>query len=197
MTLVFDGAKLGTEEYKRYIYKGKRGTRDMSLEGYRHAIGPFLIGTDVKSITIVPATIDSVGKQSFETVTDEEPEDRDSGKYSGLWVAVVVAIRVKNGESVEVYESAGEASYRELARKGTADAMIRIAESRAWKRACAKALGITPVSFFGGDTSKRSHMEDTDVPLADLVDDEAAEKRGRSFEWQEKTSGPSIDDIAY
>lgn len=151
----------------------------MSLAGYRRAIEGIIVGSEVKDVKIVPFNYEKVSL--------------DQGKYAAynVWASVVVAVKTVDGL---VYEACGDANYAELDKKNTAHFLVRIAESRARKRAYAQALGITPEDFYS-DTTRKSRMEDIDTPLTDLAEEEAA---GGNVE-KEKTvpvkKGPSLDEL--
>ena len=70
---------------------------------------------------------------------------------------------------------------------------MRIAESRARKRAFAQALGISPEDFL--PANKRSRMEDIDTPMADL-DPGDDDKGGHEEKPAEHKKKVSLDDLA-
>lgn len=154
----FDKSRLLTAEFARYIYKGAGGTRDMNLAGYKRAIDGVIIGTEVKDVKFA--------QYSYEKVN--ALDEKVKSTVVNLWVSVVVSVRMKSGQT---FEAAGDANLIELSAKHTENAMVRIAESRARKRAYAQALGISPEDFIA-DKNKKSRMEDIDTPLADLLNDD-------------------------
>jgi len=183
MPTIFDKTRLATAEFARYIYKGKGGSRDMNLSGYRLAIKDTIIGTEVKDV-------------KFASYTYEKINQIDSDVKSlvvNLWVSVVVGVKTKDGE---IYEACGDANLLELSDKHTENNLVRIAESRARKRAFAQALGISPEDFL--PAGKKSRMEDTDTPLADLDaddDDKDKDKSGHVEHPVEHKKKISLDDL--
>lgn len=157
---IFDKSRLLTAEFARYIYKGKGGTRDMNLAGYKKAIEGVIVGTEVKDVKFASYTYEKVNAIDANV----------KGQVVNLWVSVVVGVKTGDGR---VYEAAGDANLIELEPKGNQNSLVRIAESRARKRAYAQALGISPEDFIA-DKTKKSRMEDIDIPLTEL-DEEGGE----------------------
>jgi hypothetical protein len=177
---IFEKTRLLTPEFARYIYKGAGGTRDMNLAGYKHAIEGVIVGTEVKDT-------------QFHSYCYEKTAALDETKKTqmvNLWVSVVVSVKTKEGE---VYEACGEANTDELRAKKTENNLVRIAESRARKRAYAQALGISPEDFFA-DKNRKSRMEDVDTPMCDLDAEEGAEK-GAHAEAAPDKKKISLDDL--
>ena len=180
MPQLFDKSRLLTAEFSRYVYKGKGGTRDMNLAGYRLAIKDVIVGTEVKDV-------------KFASYSYEKLSSLDENKKSlvvNLWVSVVVSVKTKDGE---IYEACGDANLLELNEKHTENNLVRIAESRARKRAFAQALGISPEDFISGN--KKSRMEDIDTPMADLDaedDDKEHDEKPPAVEHKKKVS---LDDL--
>lgn len=179
MPPIFDKKKLSTPEFQRFIYKGKNGSSDMNLAGYKHAIKDDIVGTEVKDVKLVQYTSERVSQ------IDEKVVIRNTN----LWASVVVSVKTVSGE---VYEACGEADLDELIPKQTHHNLVRIADSRARKRAYAQALGIMPEDFLA-DKTKRSHQEDIDTPMCDLDDGRPAEERTQNKPVQKK--GLSLDDL--
>jgi hypothetical protein len=181
MPTIFDKTRLATPEFARYIYKGKGGTRDMNLSGYRHAIKDVIVGTEVRDVKFASYAYEK------SSVLDETKKTQ----VVNLWVSVVVAVKTKDGE---VYEACGDANLAELNEKHTENNLVRIAESRARKRAFAQALGISPEDFL--PLGKKSRMEDTDTPMADLdADDDDKEKGSHPEVAAEPRKKICLDDL--
>jgi hypothetical protein len=185
MPTIFEKTRLLGPEFARYIYKGAGGTRDMNLAGYKHAIVGIVKGTEVKKV-------------EFHSYSFEKTAALDETKKTlmvNMWVAVVVSVTTVDNE---VYEGCGEANLEELKQKKTENNLVRIAESRARKRAYAQALGISPEDFFA-DKQKKSRMEDIDTPMCDLdAGDESQDKAasGRDAESvKEEKKKLSLDDL--
>ena len=180
MPTIFEKGRLLGPEFARYIYKGAGGTRDMNLAGYKHAIVGIVKGTEVKKV-------------EFHSYTFEKTVALDETKKTlmvNLWVAVVVSVTTVDNE---IYEGCGEANLEELKMKRTENNLVRIAESRARKRAYAQALGISPEDFFA-DKQKKSRMEDIDTPMCDLDDGE--EDKTTPAEPKEEKKKLSLDDLS-
>lgn len=180
MPTIFDTSKLSTPEYARYIYKGKNGSRDMNLAGYKHAIKDIIVGTEVRDVKLVSYTYENVSRLDETKVV----------RGTNLWASVIVSVKTANGE---VYEACGEADLEELTPKQTHHNLVRIAESRGRKRAFAQALGITPEDFLA-DKTRKSHQEDIDTPMCDL-DDETGGSTGANPQERHKKKGLSLDDL--
>lgn len=130
----FDKAKLQTDEFKNHIYiiefkKSKKKVRDMALSGYIHAIYPYLksIESEVLHYGIPPgrnalsAVVRCTITVSFKTSVHGTPSVNDM-KFSAL----------------------GDGDITDVPSAGT---LIRTVETRALKRAIARALDISKVDF--------------------------------------------------
>lgn len=180
---IFDKSRLLTAEFARHIYKGKGGTRDMNLAGYKKAIEGVIVGTEVKDVKFA-----SYGYERVNAI-----DANVKSQVVNLWVSVVVGVKTSDGR---VYEAAGDANLIELEPKGNQNALVRIAESRARKRAYAQALGISPEDFIA-DKTKKSRMEDIDIPLTELDDENGEDSEpgatAKTEEPQKKKL--SLDDL--
>jgi len=138
--LFFDKKKLSSEEYKNYIYeiefkKSAKKVRDMSLAGYVHAIAPYL-----KSVNSEVVQFGFIGEQkvlravvkctivvSFRTDTLALDLAEDFPCYNDLTFTALA-----DGDVTNVPSS---------------DTLVRTVETRALKRAIARALDISKVDL--------------------------------------------------
>ena len=132
--ILFDKAKLGSKEYANYLYeiefkKSAKKVRDMSLAGYVHAIHPYL--KDVQSEVvhygfvgdrkIMSAVVRSTITVSFKSSTYGTGSTNEM-KFTAL----------ADGDTTNVPSS---------------DTLVRTVETRALKRAIARALDISKVDL--------------------------------------------------
>jgi ketosteroid isomerase-like protein len=129
---LFDTSKISSEEYKPYIYSIKfsgKEVKGLSAEGYVHAIQPYLevLETDLVKLEYVPRTEKTSGyfyavvrvTLHLKFKTDENEPDMDAH--------TVVVSAFGDGDSKEAKDPA---------------ALVRIVETRAMKRAVARALDL-------------------------------------------------------
>lgn len=130
----FDKKKLGSDEFKNYIYeiefkKSGKKVRDMSATGYIHAITPFLRGVDSEVV-------------HFGTVGDR--------KIMSAVVKCTITVSFKTSAHGTI--SMNDMQFSALADGDvtsvpSSDTLIRTVETRALKRAIARALDISKVDF--------------------------------------------------
>lgn len=130
----FDKAKLPTDEFKNHIYliefkRSKKKVRDMALSGYIHAINPYLKSIESEVLhygvpqgrNALSAVVRCTITVSFKTSVHGTPSVNDM-KFSAL----------------------GDGDITDVPSAGT---LIRTVETRALKRAIARALDISKVDF--------------------------------------------------
>ena len=174
----FDKKRLLSSEFERYRIKVSK-QYDLNLAGYKKAIEGIIVGTEIKDVKIVPF----IANVQKDLLNENVEKTR-----TNVWACVVVSVKTVNGE---VYESCGDANLLELEDRSTTRFLVRIAESRARKRAYAQALGITPEDFIA-DMTRKSHMDDIDTPLAGGEDEEESGKGAHQEKPKEKVS---LDDL--
>jgi len=131
--ILFDKTKLGSKEYANYLYeiefkKSAKKVRDMSLAGYVHAIHPYL--KEVQSEVI-----------HYGFVGDRK-----------IMSAVVKSTIVVTFKSSSFGGSTNDMKFTALADGDTtnvpsSDTLVRTVETRALKRAIARALDISKVDL--------------------------------------------------
>jgi len=127
---LFDANKISSEEYQRYIYSIKFGGKDvkgLSAEGYIHAIQPYLeeLESDLVKMEYVPRTEKTSGYfYAVVKVTLHLKFKTDSNSISGTPIKISA---FGDGDSKEAKDPA---------------ALVRIVETRAMKRAVARALDL-------------------------------------------------------
>ena len=145
--ILFDKANLGKAEFKNYLYEiefKKSGIkiRDMSLAGYVHAISPYLKGVESELLhygtvgdrKIMAAVVKSTITVCFKT-------SAMSGCLNDMKFAALA-----DGDATNVPSS---------------DTLIRTVETRALKRAIARALDISKVDMNDNFVDE----EEIDTPL--------------------------------
>jgi hypothetical protein len=129
---LFDTSKISSEEYKPYIYSIKfsgKEVKGLSAEGYIHAIQPYLevLETDLVKLEYVPRTEKTSGyfyavvKVTLHLKFKTDPDEPDADAHP------VVVSAFGDGDSKEAKDPA---------------ALVRIVETRAMKRAVARALDL-------------------------------------------------------
>ena len=154
---LFDKKKLSTDEFKNYIYeiefkKSGKKVRDMSAIGYIHAITPFLRGVNSEVL-------------HFGTVGDR--------KIMSAVVKCTITVSFKTSAHGTI--SMNDMQFSALADGDvtsvpSSDTLIRTVETRALKRAIARALDISKVDF----NDEFIDEEETGTPL-NRNDDDGAE----------------------
>ena len=127
---LFDVNKISSEEYSRYIYSIKFSGKDvkgLSAEGYIHAIQPYLeqLDSDLVKLEYVPRTEKTSGYfYAVVKVTLHLKFKTDASSISGTPITISA---FGDGDSKEAKDPA---------------ALVRIVETRAMKRAVARALDL-------------------------------------------------------
>ncbi len=131
--ILFDKTKLGSKEYANYLYeiefkKSAKKVRDMSLAGYVHAIHPYL--RDVQSEVIHYGFVGDRKIMSAvvrSTITVSYKTSAMSGLLNDMKFTALA-----DGDTTNVPSS---------------DTLVRTVETRALKRAIARALDISKVDL--------------------------------------------------
>jgi len=153
---LFDPRVIASEEYKPYIYAIKfsgKEVKDISAEGYIHAISPYLekLKSELVKLEYVPRT------------------EKTSGYFYAV-VKVTLYLKFKtdehsvSGTPIEV-DAFGDGDSKEA--KDPA-ALIRIVETRAIKRAVARALdlGKKDINLILNKSEEDINEEETGTPIS-------------------------------
>ncbi len=147
---LFDKRVLSSEKWKPYIYEipfssGKR-VKDLKAEGYLHAAYPFIKDIDMELVKYEESMVGGVAKP-----------------YRVAVVRCKLTLAFKIGDST--YENVftvmayGDGDSREVK---DPTALVRIVETRALKRAIARALDISRTAF-----DESADVEEVGTPLPD------------------------------
>lgn len=179
LPFIFDKKRLLSGEFRQYRVKVS-GNFDLTLAGYKKAGEGIIVGTAIRDVKIVPFT---------ENTQKNLMDDNIVSTKTNVWASVVVSVTTNKGE---IYEACGDANLRELEDKHTGRFLVRIAESRARKRAIAQALGIVPEDFIE-DKNRKSRVDDIDTPLAGGEDEE--EGSGPVHEEKQEKKKVGMEDL--
>jgi hypothetical protein len=187
----FDRSQLRGDEFRPYMYSAGKLGFDMTAAGYLKAIHPFLRTVLVKEARVWNVISDKAitNEQVTERAGDMVAQggvapvkmsssDIKSELQSYLRAEVVIHLILNDGS---IWESSGDADEFSV---NDPSALLRIAETRAFKRAVARALNISMVDLNSG------RMMSEEEPFTPL--DDHARRHSVSFSGKDQSVKPRL-----